>query len=181
MTIPTFETERLILRPFTAEDVEPLHGIMNQEGILQYFPGPGNPPIEKVEKFVAHQVKQWDEIGYAWWAVELKETRRLLGWNGLQYLPETGETEIGFLTDSGYWGLGLTTEAGRIGVLFAFETVGIDELIALAHPENRASQRVIEKFGLRFVEETEYFGMAVRRFTLGAEVYAEAAAADSPG
>jgi len=171
MTIPTFETERLTLRPFAAEDAPALHAIMNQEGILQYFPGPGSPPIEKVEKFVSHQLAQWGEVGYAWWAVESKETGRLLGWNGLQYLPETGETEIGFLLDKTHWGLGLTTEAGRIGVRFAFETVGIDELIALAHPENGASQRVIEKLGLRFVEETEYFGMAVRKFALNASDY----------
>jgi RimJ/RimL family protein N-acetyltransferase len=175
MTIPSFRTERLVLRPFANEDVEALHRILNEEGILRYFPGPGNPSMDKVEKFVAHQRRQWDEVGYAWWAVELKETRRLLGWNGLQYLPETGETEIGFLLDSAYWGRGLTTEAGRVGLRFGFEQVKLGEIVALAHPENRASQRVIEKLGLRFVEEAEYFGMTVRRFSLGAEAYASEA------
>jgi RimJ/RimL family protein N-acetyltransferase len=174
MEIPTFETERLILRPFAPEDAVPLHRILNQEDVLKYFPGPGNPPLERAERFVAHQIAQWSDVGYAWWAVDSKETGNLIGWNGLQWLPETEETEIGFLIGRDHWGRGLTTEAGRVGVRFAFETVGLDELIALAHPENVASQRVIEKLGLSFVEETEYFEMAVRKFALRASDYRNA-------
>jgi len=174
MKVPTFETERLVLRPFVEEDAVELHRILNGDDVLKYFPGPGSPPLEKAERFVAHQIKQWEETGYAWWAADLKETERLIGWNGLQFLPETDETEIGFLIDRDSWGQGLTTEAGRVGVRFAFETVGLEELIALAHPENLASQRVIEKLGLAFVEETEYFDMAVRKFAMKASDYRNA-------
>jgi len=173
-TPPTFETERLILRPFAETDAEDLHCILNQDGILKYFPGPGSPPIDKVRAFVARQTAQWADVGYAWWAVVSKETERLLGWNGLQYLPETNETEIGFLLNSAHWGQGLTTEAGRVGLRFGFEELGLDKIIALAHPDNGASQRVIEKLGLRFAEETEYFGMTVRRFVVDADVYRSA-------
>jgi len=171
MEIPTFETQRVVLRPFADADAPELHRILNQRDILKYFPGPGSPSLEQAERFVAKQIRLWEEIGYAWWAVELKATGRLVGWNGLQHLPETKETEIGFLIDRDYWGQGLTTEAGRVGVRFAFESVGLGELIALAHPENLASQRVIRKLGLTFVEETEYFEMAVRKFVLKASEY----------
>jgi len=171
MKVPTFDTERLVLRPFADEDAAELHRILNQGGILAYFPGPGSPSLEKVQRFIAHQTEQWKTIGYAWWAVELKGTGELLGWNGLQYLPETEETEIGFLLDKRHWGQGLTTEAGGVGLRFGFERLKLEEIIALAHPENLASQRVIEKLGLRFVEETEYFDMAVRRFVLSAETH----------
>jgi len=182
MNVPTVMTERLILRPFAKKDAAELHRILNQEGILKYFPGPGSPSMEKAQRFVAHQMEQWGEVGYAWWAVELKETGRLVGWNGLQYLPETEETEIGFLLDKDHWGQGLTTEAGLVGLRFGFETVKLAEIIALAHPENLASQRVIEKLGLRFVEEAEYFDMAVRRFVLDEMTYrAGPASAEATG
>ena len=176
MTAPTLETTRLTLRPFAEEDATELHRILNQEGILQYFPGPGSPSVDKAQRFVAHQIRQWEEVGYAWWAVELKETRSLIGWNGLQYLPETEETEIGFLLDKEHWGRGLTTEAGLAGLRFGFETVELGEIIALAHPKNLASQRVIEKLGLHFAEETEYFDIAVRRFVLDVQAYRESLA-----
>jgi len=179
---PTLETERLILRPFVPEDAEELHRILNLDGILRYFPGPGNPDMERVERFISRQTEQWREKGYAWWAVETKADRRLLGWNGLQYLPETDETEIGFLIDKAFWGRGLTPEAGRASLRFGFETLGLGEVIALAHPENTASQRVMEKLGLPFVEETVYFDMEVRRFVLSAADYRAAREADSePG
>jgi len=165
------ETERLILRPFDDGDATALHRILNQEKILQYFPDPGSPTLERARRFVDHQIEQWRHVGYGWWAVEEKESGKLLGWNGLQYLPETEETEIGFLIDKDYWGRGLTTEAGRFALRFGFEGLNLQEIVALAHPENGGSQRVIEKLGLRFVEEAIYFGMAVRRYALDAEGY----------
>jgi RimJ/RimL family protein N-acetyltransferase len=56
MKIPTFDTQRLRLRPFSEADVAPLHRILTQEGMLKYFPSPAGPPIEKVEKFIRNQI-----------------------------------------------------------------------------------------------------------------------------
>jgi RimJ/RimL family protein N-acetyltransferase len=63
-------------------------------------------------------------------------------------------------------GQGLTTEAGRIGLQYGFRELGMREIIALAHPENGASRRVIEKLGMQFDRVTEYFGMQLARYTL---------------
>jgi RimJ/RimL family protein N-acetyltransferase len=103
MTIPTLETERLRLRPFREEDAVALHRIVSAEGMLKYFPGPPSPSPERSERLVRHQIEQWTTVGYAWWAVELKATGQLAGWNGLQYLPDTQETELGFLIDRALW------------------------------------------------------------------------------
>jgi RimJ/RimL family protein N-acetyltransferase len=99
MPVPTFETPRLRLRPFREDDASELHRILAQDDMLKYFPRPGAPPLERVQKLVLHQIEQWSTVGYAWWAVELKASRLLVGWNGLQYLPETDETEIGYPID----------------------------------------------------------------------------------
>jgi ribosomal-protein-alanine N-acetyltransferase len=168
MTIPSFETERLRLRPFCNEDAVALHRIVSAEGMLKYFPGPPIPSLEKSERLVRHQIEQWTTVGYAWWAVELKATGQLVGWNGLQFLPDTNETEIGFLTDKALWGQGLTTEGGRIGLQYGFRELGMSEIIAVAHPDNGASRRVIEKLGMQFDRVTEYFGMQLARYTLSA-------------
>jgi len=179
MPAPTFRTERLILRAFREADAEALHGILCQEGTLGYFPNPDRPTVSNVRKLVARQISQWEDLGYAWWAVESKITGELLGWNGLQYLPETGETEIAFLLDANHWGRGLTTEAGRVGLEFGFETLALEQIVALAHPENGASRRVIEKLGLRLTGEAVYFGMAVCRYALDAKAYRSAVGDES--
>ncbi len=170
MMIPSFETARLRLRPFRSEDAAELHRILNQDGMLKYFPWAPNPPLEKIERFVRNQIEQWTTVGYAWWAVELKASGRFVGWNGLQYLPDTKETEIGFLIDRVLWGQGLTSEAARIGLRYGFSELEMPEIIALAHPDNGASRRVIEKLGMHLDRVTEYFGMQVARYRLdGAE------------
>lgn len=169
MPAPTLETARLRLRPFREDDAPVLHQILIEDEMLKYFPSPSGPPLEKVEKFVRSQIDQWDTVGYAWWAVELKATGALVGWNGLQYLPDTGETEIGYLLDRSLWSQGLTTEAARVVLRYGFAEARLPEIIALAHPENLASRRVMEKLGMRFRGMAEYFGMQMARYLLDAQ------------
>jgi len=167
MTVPSFETPRLRLRPFVEDDAPALHRILTKEDMLKYFPSPAGPSLDKVEKFVRNQIRQWATVGYGWWAVELKSTGALSGWNGLQYLPDTRETEVGYLLDRPLWGRGLTTEAARVSLRYGFGNLELPEIIALAHPENLASRRVMEKLGMRFTGPADYFGMQMARYVVG--------------
>lgn len=177
MTVPTFETQSLRLRPFREDDAAELHRILIQDDMLKYFPRPGGPPLDRVQRLVNHQIEQWETVGYAWWAVELKSSGRLVGWNGLQYLQDTQETEVGYLIDRPLWGQGLTTEAAHVGLRFGFDRLGLPVIIALAHPENGASRRVMEKLGMTFDRLAEYFGMQMARYTVDAAAYARKAVA----
>jgi len=176
--IPTFETDRLTLRAFRTEDAPALTGILQQKDVLKYFPGDTVPSVERSERFITNQLESWAVKGYAWWAVEDRETGALLGWSGLQYLSETDETEIGYLLHKNFWGRGLATEGARVGIRFGFETIGLEEVIALAHPENVASRRVMEKMGMSFDREAEYFDMTVARYVLRRDAYRRRAGTD---
>jgi ribosomal-protein-alanine N-acetyltransferase len=164
MTIPTLATERLILRGWTEADAALLHRIYCQEGVLRYFPQPEPPPRERIDKLIQSQLDRWEKDGYGLWAVDLKESGTLIGWCGLQFLQETDEIEVGYLLGRPYWGNGYATEAALASLHFAFETVGLRSVIAIVHPENIASQRVIEKLGMDFVDENHYFGMDCYRY-----------------
>ena len=166
MKIPTITTPRLILRPFTEEDVDPLHRILSERDILRYFPNPGSLPRDKVHKLISHQLQHWEEHGFGWWAVEPHQERKLIGWNGLQYLPETEEVEVGFLLSKPFWGKGLATEGARASLRYGFEQIGVKTIVAIVHPENVASQRVIEKLGMSFVDQSHYFGMDCHRYRM---------------
>jgi ribosomal-protein-alanine N-acetyltransferase len=166
MRIPTLTTRRLILRAFTTEDVDPLHRILGTTDILRYFPNPGAPSLEKVEKLIFAQLRHWDEHGYGWWAVEPRSNKQLIGWSGLQFLPETDEVEVGYLLDQAFWGNGLATEAAQACLQYGFENLDVDSIIAIVHPENVASQRVIEKLGMSFVDQAHYFGMDCHRYSM---------------
>jgi RimJ/RimL family protein N-acetyltransferase len=126
-----------------------------------------------VEKLVASQLAHWAEHGYGWWAVEMRADGAFAGWNGLQYLPETGETEIGYLLGKPFWGRGLATEGALAGLGFGFEELGLGEIVAIVHPDNVASQRVIEKLGMSGGQRARYFGMDVYNYRLERRVYRE--------
>jgi len=164
--IPTIMTSRLALRAFTSDDVGPLHTILNEDGILRHFPNPEPPDRGRVQKFIAAQLQHWEEREYGWWAVEPRERHELIGWSGLQYLPDTDETEVAFLLSGRCWGKGLATEGARVGLAFGFERFHFGQIVAVAHPENAASLRVLEKLGMSFTYEAVYFGMPVRRYVL---------------
>ena len=166
MTIPTLLTERLRLRPFTPNDAPAMHQIMSGKDVLRYFPTTQPPPAERVPRIIERWLSHWQEYGYGLWAVELQSTNELLGRTGLQYIAETDEVEIDFMLGRPYWGQGFATEAGQASLKFGFEELEVTAVIGIVHPENIASQHALEKLGLQFVEETEYFGMACYRYVL---------------
>lgn len=166
MVIPTIQTSRLVLRPWRADDADTWFSILQEQGILHYFPNPKPPPREKADSYIAHHQKQWEERGYGHWAVVTPEDGQVVGWNGLEYLPELGETEVAFLLSSRVWGRGYASEAARAALNFGFETARLDKIIGLVHPDNIASISVLEKCGLRFVDHVQLWGMAMSRYAL---------------
>jgi ribosomal-protein-alanine N-acetyltransferase len=166
MDIPTRITPRLILQPFVEGDVDTLHRILGGKDVLCYFPTTDAPSRERVAKLIAAQLKHWEKHGYGWWAVTLRSGPGLIGWCGLQYLPETGEVEVAYLLDKDHWGRGLATEAARASLRFGFEGLGLESIVAIVHWQNTASQRVVEKLEMPFVERRPYFGLDCFRYEM---------------
>lgn len=165
-TIPTIHTQRLTLRPFTLADIRPLHRILSEPDILDYFPRTDPPEVERVGKIIQNQLAHWEAHHLGWWAVIPEEGAELIGWNGLQFLAETGETEVAYLLSKPYWGQGYATEAARAAIKYGFETLNLGQIIGLTHPENKASQNVLKKCGMHYTVRKEYFGMQLLRFSL---------------
>ena len=162
--VPTLKTARLTLRSMTGEDAAALHRINQSEGVLRYFPNTVPPPLEKVERFVAFQGRHWEQHAYGNWGVVPEGEAEIIGWAGLQFLPELNETEVGFLLDRPFWGLGYATEAAQASLQFGFAACGLDHVIALVHPENSASQRVIAKCGMAYQETLALWGIELRKY-----------------
>lgn len=166
MSIPTLTTTRLTLRSWTPEDAGALFSILQQPDILRYYPNPTPPPMDKVERYIARHLKHWQERGCGHWAAVARAEQELIGWAGLEFLPETGETEVAYLLSKPFWGRGLATEAARAAVQFGFDQAGLESIIGLTHPENIASQRVLQKCELAFTARKSYFGIDVFHYVI---------------
>ena len=94
----------------------------------------------------------------------LRESQALIGWCGLQFLPEFVKTKVAHLLGKPYWGAGLGTEAARAAVQFGFEALELESILAIVHVDNAASRRVIEKLGMALIEQTHLWGMECYRY-----------------
>ena len=162
--IPTIQTTSLTMRPFSKKDAWPLHKILSDREVLQFFPNPDPPTIEAVRKLIEAQLRHWDEHGYGWWAIEPLSTPRLIGWGGLRWLHDTEETEVAYLLARDNWGSGFATEIARSSLDFAFNKPGIENVVGIVHPDNIASSRVLEKSDMSYTGRYHYFGMECDRF-----------------
>ena len=67
--------------------------------------------------------------------------------------------------------MGLATEAAKYSIEYAFKELGLESVIGLTHPDNIASQKVLQKAGLIFTEEAQYFGMDLYKFLIDQQTY----------
>ncbi len=154
------------MRPFKSEDALRLHSIYQEKDVLKYFPGSSSPSLEQVESFVSRQYTHWQEHSYGNWAIVPAGATEIIGWAGLQYLPELDETEVGFLLAKPFWGHGFATEAARLSIQFGFERFKLAHIIALVHPENYASLAVVRKCGFIYEETIVLWGIDLMRHVL---------------
>jgi RimJ/RimL family protein N-acetyltransferase len=147
------ETERLILREMTADDVDDLALILSDPETMRYYPQ----PLDRrgVEEWIERNLERYERYGYGKWAVILKSERKLVGDCGLavQEVDGVEELEVGYLFNKNYWGRGLATEAARGCMEYAFGQLGRRRIISMIRPENLPSRRVAERNGLTIEKE----------------------------
>jgi ribosomal-protein-alanine N-acetyltransferase len=90
----------------------------------------------------------------------------VIGFCGLQPLPESEEIEIGWWLARAWWGRGLATEAALVAMRDGFERVGLRGIVAIAQPGNVASIGVMRKLGMQFERMTESRGVMVAMYSL---------------
>jgi RimJ/RimL family protein N-acetyltransferase len=98
--------------------------------------------------------------------VERRSEPGFLGWCGLFPLEHSGLTEIGYRYLPAAWGQGIGSEAARAVLEHGFRALALDPIVAVTHPDNHASQRVLQKIGLRSEGEAYHYGQWLRFFRL---------------
>jgi ribosomal-protein-alanine N-acetyltransferase len=171
MRPPIVETERFTLRGFVFEDVDRLAEILGDPQVMRYMPGDEPWPREAAERELRGIVEHWGLHGYGRWAVVDGEGGEVIGWCGLGFLPEIGETEVAYLLDKDYWNRGIATEAARISLRYGFEEASLERIIALAFPENTASRRVMEKIGMAYEKMIHIWKLDLVQYQISRDMF----------
>jgi RimJ/RimL family protein N-acetyltransferase len=149
------ETERLILRQFTEDDVDNLVALDGDPDVMHFITGGRlTPRAEIVEEVLPAFLAYYSRFaGYGFWAVVEKSTGEFLGW--FHFRPgegaAPGEAELGFRLRKSAWGKGYGTEGSRALIAKGFTEYGVQRVVAEAMAVNTASRRVMEKSGLRLI------------------------------
>ena len=148
------ETERLIIRPFTLDDIQAAHE-MNLDPEVSRFTGDGGVvSLEETTRRITEDVfGDYEKYGYGRLAVELKSTGECIGFAGLKYHPDLDEVDIGYRFDRKYWGMGIATEAAKACLDWGVNELGLKRIMAWVLPDNKGSHRVLDKLGLKYEKE----------------------------
>jgi RimJ/RimL family protein N-acetyltransferase len=154
------DTDRLILRRFTLDDVPALYELCSRPEIIRYAQSTPLASLEEARAFMqAAPFHDYATYGYGRFACVWKESGAVIGFSGVKYVPEIGDTELGYRFLPEYWGKGLATEAGRASIEFARADLGLGRLVAMVHPDNVASARVLTRLGFAVEKQLQYSGL----------------------
>ncbi len=150
------ETERLVLRRFTAADEDNLVELDSDPQVMHYITGGRTTSRAEIrDEVLPAFLRYYDRYpGYGFWAVVEKATGQFLGWFHLRPPPEGGlpnEPELGYRLRRSAWGKGYATEGSRVLIRKAFSELGAQRVFAETMAAHPASRRVMEKAGLELV------------------------------
>lgn len=155
--MPTLETERLLLRPFQERDLDEYAVILADPEVVRWL---GHGPLGRDDAWRSIALVLGHEVLRGWTlnAVVDRATGRVLGRCGLWRPEGWPGLEVGWALARSAWGRGLATEAATAWRDWAWEHLGIDELVSVVHVENVRSKRVCERIGHRPLRAIEVRG-----------------------
>jgi len=146
------ETERLILRRFTAaDDAAMFENWASDDDMTEFMSWPTHTSIDTSRGVLNDWIANYEKLDYYQWAMELKRCGTLIGAIGVVGSKEKIKMiEMGYGIGKAWWRKGYTSEALVRLLTFFFEDVGMNRVEAVHDTRNPGSGKVMEKSGLRY-------------------------------
>ncbi|MFB6343785.1 GNAT family N-acetyltransferase [Saccharicrinis sp. FJH62] len=152
----TYITTRLLIRPVQIEDADFILALLNTEKFIQYIGDRNVRSIEDAEKYIRDKMSgQFERLGFGNYAVIRKEDHKRIGTVGLYDREGLDAVDIGFAFLPEYEGQGYALEAAEKILHAAFYDFNLPFVCAITTKDNYASQKLIEKLGLKYIGTTE--------------------------
>ncbi len=139
---PTLETERLVLRPYLADDFEAFAAYFASARSI-YTDGPVS-RTTAWDLFTAG-AGRWQIVGHGAWTIERRADGAAKGLVSLNTAITLPHPELGWILWEGFEGQGYAYEAARNARNFAYEILGWSDLLSGIHEDNQSSIRLAER------------------------------------
>ena len=148
--VPTLESARLRLRKYRAGDAERMFQLYSDPRVMRYWSFPPWTEMAQAEAYVQRVLGEMAEGRVMPWAMAAHGDDRLIGTVTLFALdPIQGRAEIGYSLDPKLHGQGMASEALRLALGHAFDTLRLRRVEADVDPRNAPSCRLLERLGFR--------------------------------
>lgn len=150
---PTYETERLLLRPTTVEDAPFILELMNSPAWIANIGDRGVRTVEDAEQYIQTKMRpQLEHLGYSNNTVIRKSDGAKMGSCGVYDREGLEGVDIGFSFLPDYWGKGYAYEAAHKMKELAFGEFGLSVINGITIEANLPSRRLLEKLGLKLIK-----------------------------
>ena len=151
-----FETERLMVRPYTMDDLTHFFRLNGDEDVMRYI-RPAQ-TLAQTKEFLQKIIAAYSERpGMGRWALFSKTDGEFAGSFAIIPIETSNQLQLGYALIKENWGKGFASEVVRGGIHYAFGHLGLTEIAGITYPENIPSQKVLLKNGFvfdkTFVEE----------------------------
>jgi len=173
----SLQTDRLILRDWEEDDAEAALEIYGSTEVAPWL----SPAIDKVPDAASMRLilQAWIEaqpnfvVPAGRWAVARRDNGAVVGGLMIRLLPPYEEDlEIGWQLRPSAWGHGYATEASRELLRWAFKEGGVDELFAVARPNNKRAIATAGRLGMQWVGETDkYYDLNLQVYRIRASEF----------
>ena len=154
-SFPVIETERLILREFSENDLDEMFLHRTNKEVRKYVAKALDPDKHFTLDIIRSVIKSFEDKTGLSWIIEHKQTANFMGsfgfWN---IMLAHGRAEVGYSLNPEYWQQGYMTEVLKACLPFGFKKAGIHSVMACVDPENTGSIKALEKVG--FVKEAHH-------------------------
>ena len=151
-------TERLVLRGWRPEDLDPFAALNADPEVMRHFPAPLT--REESDALAERNRLHIDDHGWGLWAVERKLDGAFLGFTGLARPrpphPLQNEVEVGWRLARFAWSHGYASEAARASLDFGFNELGLSRIVSFTAVENERSQAVMRRIGMTRAPELDF-------------------------
>lgn len=155
---PIIRTDRLVLRQWCSEDLEPFASMNADPRVREYFPGLQT--REESDRSVSLASNHIEKFGWGFWAASLVETGEFIGFIGLEdvyfeakFVPAV---EIGWRLAFKHWGKGYATEGALACLRYGFETLKLNEIVSFTPVGNARSRAVMQKIGMHHDSKDDF-------------------------
>jgi ribosomal-protein-alanine N-acetyltransferase len=151
------ETARTCIRQLQDSDFENYFQLENNPEVMRYISGNPRSREEARLRFAKQRLEYLRDPGFGVWAVWLKNTEQLVGTACLNFIKDTSIRQIGYKFTPSAHGKGFATEVASAMLQYGFESCGLQEISAVCDPQNKASEKVMQKAGFEYIGTGTFF------------------------